>query len=64
MFKVFDKVELSAVGVFNRDDFSFNLYRLTLEHFQIESQNWENSGRRIDEKLIELTIEQNKQQSR
>jgi hypothetical protein len=49
-----DEIETSALGVFTRNEFDFEIYAQVLEHFQIEPQDWVNPGRAFDARLIEI----------
>jgi hypothetical protein len=49
-----DEIEISALGVFTRNEFDFEIYAQVIEHFQIEPQDWVNPGRAFDARLIEI----------
>ncbi|MCL2754386.1 MAG: hypothetical protein FWD35_01550 [Oscillospiraceae bacterium] len=52
--EVFFDVDTATLGVYNRNDFNFDLYAEILDHFQIKPRDWVNPGRAFDERLIEL----------
>ena len=56
--KVPDSISTSTLGVFDRDDFNFELYADIIKHFDIKPSERLNPGRVFDARLAEIVEEQ------